>query len=152
MTNSTSGSRAVKGSAPLILGIRMFFLVPRVALILFVSFGLVLAWRAFRQRRSRWRNRRPGKSPFSHLPLVPAQVMRGADRTWVVFTTPDCASCRAIATRLRASEPASHVTEVDTRSEPRLAEAFLVHQLPAVILANRYGQVEARLIGLSAIN
>lgn len=130
----------------------MFFLVPRVALILFVTFGLALAWRAFRQRRSRWRHGRPGRRPFSHLPLVPAQVLRGADRTWVVFTTPDCAPCRAVAQRLRTSEPASQVTEVDTRSEPRLAEAFRVDQVPAVLLANRYGQVEARLVGLAAIN
>ena len=130
----------------------MFFLVPRIALILFVSFGLALAWRAFRQRRSRWRNRRSGRGPFSHLPLVPAQVLRGADRTWVVFTNPDCAPCPAIAQRLRTSEPASQVTEVDTRTEPRLAEAFKVHQVPALLLANRYGQVEALLIGLAAIN
>jgi len=129
----------------------MFFLVPRIALILFVTFGLLLAWRAFRQRHSRWRYRQPGKGPFSHLPLVPAQVMRGADRTWVVFTTPDCAPCRAIAERLRASEPSSQVTEVDTRREPLMAEAFKVQQLPSVLLANRYGQVEAQLVGLAAI-
>jgi hypothetical protein len=129
----------------------MFFLVPRIALILFVTFGMALAWRAFRQRHSPWRHRQPGRGPFSHLPLVPAQVMRGADRTWVVFTTPDCAPCRAIAERLRASEPFSQVTEVDTRREPRMAEAFKVHQVPAVLRANRYGQVEAQLIGLAAI-
>jgi|HubBroStandDraft_6_1064221.scaffolds.fasta_scaffold377738_2 hypothetical protein len=129
----------------------MFFLVPRVALILFVTFGLALAWRAYRQRHSRWRNGRPGNGPFSHLPLVPAQVLRGADRTWVVFTTPDCAPCRAVAERLRASEPSSQVTEIDTRREPRMAEAFKVHQLPSVLLANRYGQVEAQLIGWAAI-
>ncbi len=69
-----------------------------------------------------------------------------------MFTTPDCAPCRAVALRLRAAEPSSQVTEVDTRREPRLAEAFHVHQLPAVLRANRYGQVEARLIGWDAID
>ncbi len=129
----------------------MFFLVPRVALILFVCFGAALAWRAFRQRHSPWRAGPPRRGPFSQLPLVPAAVLRGADRTWVVFTTPDCRPCRSIAERLRASEPSSQVTEVDTRREPRLAEAFRVDRLPAVLLANRYGQVEARLIGRAAI-
>ncbi|MDQ1358700.1 MAG: Thioredoxin [Acidimicrobiaceae bacterium] len=129
----------------------MFFLVPRIALILFVCFGLALAGRALRQRRWRLRRGRRGRDPFSQLPLVPAEVLRGAERTWVVFTTPDCDRCRAIAERLRTSEPASQVTEIDTRREPLLAEAFHVREVPAVLLANRYGQVEARLIGRSAI-
>jgi hypothetical protein len=129
----------------------MFFLVPRIAVILFVGFGLIMAWRAFRQRRSPWRRRRPGRGPFSQLPLVPAQVMKGADRTWVVFTTPDCVKCVAIATRVQASDPSSHVAEVDARREPRLAEAFKVDEVPAILLANRYGQVQARHIGLAAI-
>jgi hypothetical protein len=86
------------------------------------------------------------------LPLVPAEVLRGADRTWVVFTTPDSRSGRSIVARLQASEPSSQVTEIDARREPRLAEAFRVHALPAVLLANRYGQVEARLVGLSAVD
>lgn len=129
----------------------MFFLVPRIAVILFVVFAVALAWRTFRQRHSTWRRARHGKGPLSQLPLLPAEVLKGADRTWVVFTTPDCAPCLAIARRLRASQPSAQVTEVDARHEPRLAEAYRVDKLPAVLLANRYGQVEARLIGLAAI-
>ncbi len=142
----------------------MFFLVPRIALILFVIFGVLLAWRAFRQRRlpnrrwlSRWRLRRGAagagspRNRFSRLPLVPAAVLRGADRTWVVFATPDSGAGRAIAERLRRSEPASQVTEIDARREPRLAEAFQINQVPALIRANRYGQVEDRLIGPAAV-
>ncbi len=129
----------------------MFFLVPRIALILFVCFGVALAWRAFRQRHGRRRSAPVAAGPFSHLPLVPASVLQGADRTWVVFTTPDCRPCRTVAERLRTREPSSQVTEIDTRREPRLAEAFQVHQVPALLLANRYGQVEARLIGRAAV-
>jgi len=77
--------------------------------------------------------------------------MRGADRTWVVFSTPECQPGRVVAERLRTSEPSSQVTLVDPRREPRLAEAYKVDQVPAVLLANRYGQVEARLIGQPAI-
>jgi len=129
----------------------MFFLVPRIALILFVCFAIAMAWRAFRQRHSSWRRARHGRGPLSRFPLLPAEVLKGADRTWVVFTTPDCEPCLAIARRLRVVEPSAQVTEVDARNEPRLAEAYRVHQLPAVLRANRYGQVEARLIGLAAI-
>jgi hypothetical protein len=130
----------------------MFFLVAPIALILFVTFGLVTAWRALRQRRSPWRRRQPGGGPFSRFPLVPAQVLRGADRTWVVFTTPDCEPCFSVARRLRASEPTSRVTEVDAMREPRLAEAFKVDKLPAILLANRYGQLEARWVGQDAVD
>jgi hypothetical protein len=126
----------------------MFFLVPRIALILFVCFGLAAAWRSLRQRRSRLRGGRAGRRPFSHFPLVPAEVLQGADRTWVVFTT---GQDNALAERLRAAEPLSQVSEVDARREPRLAEAFGIDQVPAVLRANRYGQVEARMIGLAAI-
>lgn len=69
----------------------------------------------------------------------------------MVFSNPECRTCRTFAERLRTAEPGSRVTEVDTRREPRLAEAYRVTQVPAVLLANRYGQVEARLIGASAI-
>ena len=82
---------------------------------------------------------------------MPAAVLRGADRTWVVFTTRECRVCRQVAARLRRWEPGSHVAEVDAAREPRLVEAFGVGRLPAVLLANRYGQVEARLIGLREI-
>jgi hypothetical protein len=68
-----------------------------------------------------------------------------------VFTSRDSPSGGAIAERLRRSEPASQVTEVDTRHEPRLAEAFQINQVPALIRANRYGQVEARLIGRAEV-
>jgi hypothetical protein len=69
----------------------------------------------------------------------------------VVFTTSECSEGPVIAARLRASEPASQVSEIDTRREPRLAEAFHVRQVPSLLRANRYGQVEARLIGPAAI-
>lgn len=124
----------------------MFFLVPRIAVFLIVCFSLILLGRALRQRY--WgRRRRPVKPP-PPFPLLPAAVMRGADRTWVVFTRGDCPE---IAERLRRAEPASQVTEIDTRAEPRLAEAFHVRQVPTLLRANRYGQVEAHLVGSEAV-
>lgn len=130
----------------------MFFLVPRVAVVLLAVFAMLAAWRGWRQRTGRPRRPRNRRPPAPSLPLVPAALLRGAERTWVVFTTPECDVCRRVATRLQAAEPASRVTEVDSRREPRLVEAFGIGRLPAVLLANRYGQVEARLIGLTAID
>ena len=82
---------------------------------------------------------------------MPAALLRGADRTWVVFTTRRCRVCREVAARLRRTEPDSQVTEVDADREPRLVEAFGVRRLPSVLLANRYGEVTARLVGLREI-
>jgi hypothetical protein len=135
----------------------MFFLVPRVALGLFVVFSVLLAWRAWRQRHGprlpqRTSRRARRRRSDGSLPLVPAALLQGADRTWVVFTTRECKVCRRIAARLRAAEPSSQVAEVDAAREPRLVEAYGIPRLPAVLLANRYGQVEARLVGLRAID
>src|SRR6266851_5238759 len=136
----------------------LFFLLPWVTLVLLVVFGLLMAWRMWRQQGSparraaapgirRLRRRRRSKT----LPLVPAALLRGADRTWVLFTRPGCDEARQVEERLRTTEPDSQVTLVDASREPRLAEAFGVRQLPTTLLANRYGQVEARLVGLRAI-
>jgi hypothetical protein len=127
----------------------MFFLLLPVASVLGVVFAGLTAWRAWRQRHGLRTHRQA--PTLASLPLVPAGLLRGADRTWVVFTTKQCRSCRQVASRLRAAEPGSRVAEVDASREPRLVEAFGIPRLPAVLLANRYGQVEARLVGLPAI-
>ena len=38
-------------------------------------------------------------------PSVPRALLDGAERTWVVFTTPYCASCGPVEERLRQSDP-----------------------------------------------
>jgi hypothetical protein len=133
----------------------LFFLLPYVTLILIVVFGVLMGWRMWRQHAvpplgggaRRLAKDRP-------LPLVPAVLLRGADRTWVVFTGPGSAlagEVRQIERRLGAREPHSQITVVDASREPRLAEVFGIELVPTALLANRYGQVEARLVGLRAI-
>ena len=132
----------------------MFFLLPDVTAVMLCALGVLLVWRVFRQRhapRPAPRRRRRRSAPDGRSLLVPAALLRGADRTWVVFTTPRCRTCRQVAERLRTLEPGSHVALVDATREPRLVEAHGVGRLPAVLLANRYGQVEARLVGLEQI-
>jgi hypothetical protein len=132
----------------------MFFLLPAVTAVMLALFFALGGWRAWRQRHAVRvaPRRRSGRRPSPGTPpLVPAALLRGADRTWVVFTTRRCRVCREVAARLRRWEPESQVTEVDAAREPRLVEAFGVGRLPAVLLADRYGQVTARLIGLREI-
>jgi hypothetical protein len=136
----------------------MFFLLPPVTVVLLVVFGTLLGARMWRQRMAlasaRPRRDPPPGPPTARGadgcrageggPLLPAALLRGADRTWVVFTTPSCVT--DVAQRLRMARPGTQVTEVDCTLEPGLAESFGVTQVPTVLVANRYGQVEARLV------
>jgi hypothetical protein len=134
----------------------MFFLLPKVTLVLLAVFGLLVGVRVWRQRhsprraarrrRTAWRR---GPRTSNGEPLLPASLLRGADRTWVVFVAGTGAG--DLAGRLRAVKLDAEVTEVDCERRPQLAEAFGVRRCPTVLVANRYGQVESRLVGARAI-
>ena len=134
----------------------MFFLLPKVTLVLLLVFGSLVGVRVWRQRHgSPRRGRRrlwPRRARTGHPePLVPATLLRGAERTWIVFVTADCPGCRRAVSRLRAAQAEAQVTEVDCATEPALADLFAVRRHPTVLLANRYGQVESRLVGSRAV-
>jgi hypothetical protein len=82
---------------------------------------------------------------------VPAPIVEGAERTWVVFTTPYCASCGPVTERLRASDPEARIVTVDATEDPGLADAFAVRRAPTVLLADAAGNVQARLVGAAAV-
>ena len=86
-----------------------------------------------------------------HHPPVPDSLRAGAERTWVVFTTPYCASCGPVADRLRASDPSARVVTVDATREPVLAEEFSVRSSPTAVLADRRGRVTTRLVGAAEV-
>ena len=96
---------------------------------------------------SRVRRRGTGRD-IARLPL---HLVDGADRTWVVFTTPYCASCGPVTDRLRADDPAARVVTVDATREPALADAFRIRSAPTVLLADGDGEVQARLVGATAV-
>ena len=98
----------------------------------------------------RRRQQRLQAGPESH-PLVPATLRVDAKRTWVVFTTPLCASCAPVAERLRRSDPEARVVTVDATREPGLAGAFAVRSAPTALLADAEGRVQARLVGPEAV-
>jgi hypothetical protein len=134
----------------------MFFLLPKVTLVLLGVFGLLVGLRMWRQRHGSPRRRRAPiwrrtTKRTNSPPLLPASLLKGADRTWVVFVSADCSDCRRVARRLRAAQPRDEITEVDCTSQPALAELFAIRRHPTVLLANRYGQVESRLVGARAV-
>jgi hypothetical protein len=85
-------------------------------------------------------------------PPVPAALLDGADRTWLLFTTPYCASCGPVEARLRAADPSARLVRVDATREPMLADAFGIRAAPTVLLADAGGRVEARLVGAAAVD
>ena len=84
-------------------------------------------------------------------PLVPTELVDGAERTWIVFTTPLCASCEPVKEQLAASDPRARVVSVDATREPALADAFYVRSAPTVLLADGAGEVKERLVGAAAV-
>lgn len=96
--------------------------------------------------------RRQAAGDVAPVPRVPRRIVDGADRTWVVFTTPFCASCGPVTERLRSNDPAARVVTVDATRDPRLASAFRVRRAPTVLLADAAGDVRARLVGVAAVD
>jgi hypothetical protein len=106
---------------------------------------LVLVRRFVRQRRAEMAN------PPRTAPVVPSRFLAGADRTWVVFTTPYCASAGAVEAHLRAHDPGARLVEIDATTEPYLAGVFDIRHAPTVLLADATGGVRARLVGADAV-
>lgn len=120
------------------------FLV-RGAVVVLVLFGIAAVTRLYRHWRAGLLAARPAH------PVVPASLREGADRTWVLFTTPLCASCGPVEQRLRQSDPGARVVKVDATREPHLAGAFSIRSAPTALLADARGNVTARLVGADAV-
>ena len=118
----------------------------RGVVVLLILFAVALVARLYR----RWRMGVEAERP-DH-PVVPASLLAGAARTWVVFTSPYCATCGPVADRLQASDPGARVVKVDATREPHLADAFSVRSAPTVLLADGEGRVRARLVGAEAVD
>jgi len=118
----------------------------RVAVVVILAFGIVLGSRLYRAWRAGVVADRPDH------PRVPAALRDSAERTWVVFTTPYCATCGPVEESLRAYDPGARVVRVDATREPLLADAFKVRSAPTAVLADADGTVQARLVGADAVH
>jgi hypothetical protein len=85
-------------------------------------------------------------------PTVPASLLDGADRTWLLFTTPWCVSCGPVEERLRVVDPDTRLVKVDATQHSDVARALAVRSAPTALLADRDGQVQARLVGPEAVD
>jgi hypothetical protein len=110
------------------------------ALLLLVAAG-TLAYRA--------RQRRLQRQPSGER--LPAELVGDGDRTWVLFSTPWCATCGPAEQRLRAADPAATVTRIDATQRPDLADALRIRTAPTVLLAGPDGAVHRRLAGVDAV-
>jgi thiol-disulfide isomerase/thioredoxin len=119
-----------------------------VRLLVVVALVAVLAAAPVWYRR---RQARLQRGPEAHPP-VPAQLVEGAERTWLLFTTPWCVSCGPVEEQLRAADPEARVVKVDATRQPDLAATFSVRTAPTALLADRAGRVQARLVGLEAVS
>ena len=121
-------------------------MIARAVVVLAILFAIALSARLYRS----WRGRLQTEQPVH--PLVPASLLAGAARTWVLFTSPYCATCGPVEARLRASDPEARVVRVDATQEPQLAGAFGIRSAPTVLLADGAGNVTARLVGAEAVD
>ena len=120
--------------------------VTRALIVVVILLAVALAGRLYRAWRTRLEDERPAH------PLIPTSLRAGAHRTWVIFTSPYCATCGPVEARLRASDPSARVVKVDATREPDLADAFSVRSAPTVLLADGDGNVTARLVGATAVD
>lgn len=111
-------------------------------LVLAASLGLLIVCLSACLRRFR-----AGGAALAELPALGSDITAGAVRTWVVLSTPYCAACQPLATRLRSLDPTSRVVEVSVADRPDLARSYRVRTAPTLLVAREDGRVESLLAG-----
>jgi len=120
-------------------------ILARAAIVIVVLFVFALGRRLYQQWRAGLHNE------SRTVPRLPSDLIGGAERAWVVFTTPYCATCEPVKQRLAAHDPDARVITVDATREPHLANAFHVRAAPTVLGADSSGEVHTRLVGADAV-
>lgn len=109
----------------------------------------LVSFAASRPLYSRWR--RQLVLDAGEMPPVPGRLLGETERSWVIFTTPYCATCDSVKARLR-DRLDWHVAVVDVTTEPSLADAYRIRSAPTILEADRSGRVLARLVGAQALD
>jgi hypothetical protein len=117
----------------------------RGVVVIVILFAIALAARLYSSWRAGVRTEAPAH------PRIPDTLLAGAARTWVLFTSPYCATCGPVEARIRASDPEARLVKVDATREPHLADAFRIRSAPTVLLADAGGNVTTRLVGAEAV-
>ena len=120
-------------------------MTPRLGVVVALVFAFGLARLLWERRRARL------AADDGTVPDLPPELRRDAPRTWVVFTTPTCASCAPLTDHLRATDPEAAIVTIDATREPALADAYRVRSAPTVFLADRRGRVNRRQVGAAVV-
>jgi hypothetical protein len=114
------------------------------------TFGVVAVWR---RRSSADAALGPVDAAGESWPAVPGEFRPGAaDRTWLIFTTPVCATCAQVQAELTRTFPADRVVKVDATEHIDLADRYAVRRAPTTLLAGADGSVIDRLVGPEAVH
>ena len=74
----------------------------------------------------------------------------GADRTWVVFTTPYCATCGPLMEEIQRVLPDDGVVGIDATEHAALTRELGVRRSPTVFEIDASGRIIDRMIGAEA--
>ena len=113
--------------------------------VLFVVFLVVLGKRMLHQKMAARRRRRPHGDA-----TLPPTVTAGRERTWVLFTTPFCATCNQVEAQLARHDPHTPVVRIDASRETELAARFAVMTAPTLLRAGPGGAVLGHYVGTEA--
>ena len=111
----------------------------RLALVLLIAAGVVLAVIAVRVWNRRQLAARIGTSMWRHLGVEP-----DGRATLVTFSTPSCAAChqaQAPAVRVVTQRVDVRHIAIDAASQPEVASAFGVMTVPATAIVTREGRL-----------
>lgn len=111
------------------------------------GFVAVVAVMAVAYARARARDAERGGAGLPPLP----EHLRGARTTWVIFTTPYCATCGAVEVTLHRAFPDDAVVKVDATVDVALADRYAVRRAPTVLRADGGGTITDRLVGADAV-
>ena len=87
----------------------------------------------------------------SGLHALPTELVGAAPATWIIFTTPYCASCSAVQADLTEAFPHHEVRKVDATERIDLADRYEVKRAPTTLLADEHGTIVQRLVGAEAV-
>lgn len=123
-------------------------------LLVIVAIGFVIAALTVAYRRRSAADEALGaRGPASpDWPQLPTEfLVAGAPCTWVIFTTPLCASCNLVESDLARAFPHHAVTKLDASDRPEVAGLYQVRRAPTTVLADHNGTILERLVGPEAV-
>jgi hypothetical protein len=97
------------------------------------------------------RRRHPALSDVDLGLLLPTELLGETEHTWVVFSTPYCATCGPVESLLRERFPTDEVRRAEVADWTETVHALGVRRAPTVVRVDRQGAVELQLAGPEAI-